>query len=234
MTTFTNKQYEAIRKIVEGTKEELEAKINAIKVLPIKEPQPKNSTRDLDQRLGELRAAIQHYETIDKGLWSKRGAWDDEPDRIDWQDKSTKYYCRIHRSESGYLCGYVLIDSTHPYYARETDALDIDHNPITWAGQIFSALFMDNGAPFWGFGFICNGYNPQYSYSTSPVDEYQDMNYVIDEVEKLARALKAREESLFHRQLKDLVTSAKYYVNKEHIVHVLETALKALGDKEDE
>lgn len=59
------------------------------------------------------------YRTIDKSTWGP-GPWQDEPDKIQWQDEATGLPCLIVRvAESGHLCGYVGIAPGHPWYELE-------------------------------------------------------------------------------------------------------------------
>lgn len=55
------------------------------------------------------------YRTVDKSAWP-RGEWDDEPDKMQWQDEATKLPCLIVRASSGALCGYVGVSPSHPWY----------------------------------------------------------------------------------------------------------------------
>ena len=44
------------------------------------------------------------YRTIDKSQWGE-GPWQDEPDKIQWQDEETGLPCLIVRGHMGFLCG---------------------------------------------------------------------------------------------------------------------------------
>jgi hypothetical protein len=57
------------------------------------------------------------YRTIDKAEWGP-GPWQDEPDKAQWQDEETGLPCMILRNHSGALCGYVGVDSTHPWFGK--------------------------------------------------------------------------------------------------------------------
>lgn len=76
------------------------------------------------------------YRTVDKSAWP-RGPWDDEPDKVQWQDEVTGLLCLIHRGPSGALCGYVGVSPGHPLHGVGTeDALDRGlsvHGGITYA-----------------------------------------------------------------------------------------------------
>jgi hypothetical protein len=58
------------------------------------------------------------YRTIDKSSWP-RGAWDDEPDKKQWQDTATGLPCLIVRNGVGALCGYVGVPRWHPWHGRQ-------------------------------------------------------------------------------------------------------------------
>ena len=55
------------------------------------------------------------FPEINRSEWS-RGAWDNEPDKIQWQDKETGLPCLIVRNKLGALCGYVGISAGHPLF----------------------------------------------------------------------------------------------------------------------
>jgi hypothetical protein len=51
-----------------------------------------------------------------KSEWGP-GPWQDEPDRVEWNDERTGLACRIIRNMwSGNFCGYAGIPATHPYF----------------------------------------------------------------------------------------------------------------------
>jgi hypothetical protein len=58
------------------------------------------------------------YRTIDKTLWP-RGEWDDEPDKMQWQDEATGLPCLIVRGPVGALCGYVGVPEGHPCFGLQ-------------------------------------------------------------------------------------------------------------------
>lgn len=60
------------------------------------------------------------YRTKDKSKWP-RGPWDDEPDKVQWQDEATGLPCLIVRSPVGALCGYVGVPPDHPWHGKEYD-----------------------------------------------------------------------------------------------------------------
>lgn len=62
------------------------------------------------------------YTTVDKSGWAERGAWDHEPDKVQWPDPNTGLPCLIVRGPSGALCGYVGVPDTHPWHRKEYGA----------------------------------------------------------------------------------------------------------------
>lgn len=60
------------------------------------------------------------YRTIDKSQWGE-GPWQDEPDKIQWQDEETGLPCLIVRGHMGFLCGYVGVGPDHPGYGLNYD-----------------------------------------------------------------------------------------------------------------
>lgn len=141
----------------------------------------------------------QHY--IDKTQWDA-GPWQNEPDRISWVDRDTGYSCLVRRNDKfGFLCGYVAVNKDHPLY--EKDDCDFDcHGGLTFSSHCdgdpvkgICHLTKDedeDGA--WWFGFDCG-----HAWDISPNllprfddfgDFYRDVEYVISEVESLAKKLK--------------------------------------------
>jgi len=66
------------------------------------------------------------WRTVDKSEWD-RGEWDDEPDKMQWQDEATGLPCLIVRNPSGALCGYVGVAEGHPCFGINYD----DAKPVT-------------------------------------------------------------------------------------------------------
>ena len=55
---------------------------------------------------------------VDKTQWG-RGPWDNEPDRLAWEDEETKLPClMVRNTRSGHWCGYVGVSSDHPYFEK--------------------------------------------------------------------------------------------------------------------
>ena len=56
-----------------------------------------------------------HSKDRTKEKW-RPGPWTVEPEKIQWQDETTKLPCLIVRNGMGALCGYVGVDASHPLY----------------------------------------------------------------------------------------------------------------------
>lgn len=61
--------------------------------------------------------ATKEWTHTDKSAWGT-GAWQSEPDKVQWVDETTGLDCLIHRGPSGALCGYVGVAEGHPYFAK--------------------------------------------------------------------------------------------------------------------
>lgn len=55
------------------------------------------------------------YRTVDKSAWGN-GPWQDEPDKVQWQDEATGLPCLIVRGPIGAWCGYVGVAESHPWF----------------------------------------------------------------------------------------------------------------------
>lgn len=79
------------------------------------------------------------YHTVDKGQFGP-GPWDNEPDKIQWQDKTTGLPCLLKRNpEIGILCGYVDVPPQHPLYGCTYDDIsdavhEAAHGGLTFSG----------------------------------------------------------------------------------------------------
>src|SRR5262249_44757906 len=76
------------------------------------------------------------YRYIDKSEW-KRGAWDDEPDKIQWQDEQTGLPClAVRHPTMGNWCGYVGVAEGHSYFGKEYEHEDVNvdcHGDLTFS-----------------------------------------------------------------------------------------------------
>lgn len=130
------------------------------------------------------------------------GPWQNEPDKMQWEDETTGLACLIVRSPSmGALCGYVGVPEGHPWHGlnyRELDHLTVHggitftkkcHGKDTERGVCHVTEKEDN---VWWIGFDCCQ-----SCDLCPIVEmrsdrppsctvYRDIRYVINEVTSLA------------------------------------------------
>jgi hypothetical protein len=76
------------------------------------------------------------YTTIDRKGWAA-GAWDGEPDKMQWQDEATKLPCLAVRHQiSGHWCGYVGVADGHPCYGVEYSNVDVEvHGGLTFSSM---------------------------------------------------------------------------------------------------
>ena len=52
------------------------------------------------------------------------GPWLDEPDELRFIDKASGYQCTVWRSlPGGYLCGYVMVEPSHPCYGATAESV---------------------------------------------------------------------------------------------------------------
>lgn len=149
------------------------------------------------------------WTTFDKSAWGF-GAWINEPDKIQWQDKATGLPCLIVRSESsGALCGYVGVAEGHPLFrTTHPDHLNV-HGGVTFTGHCMEDLPESVGvchipaegepAHVWWIGFDCahgGDYSPIFviSLRVSGIFDgvYRNVKYVKAECAKLAAQLVLR------------------------------------------
>jgi len=68
---------------------------------------------------------------LDKSKWP-RGAWDDEPDRIEWRDPKTGMPCLMLRhTRNGIWCGYIALPADHPWIGQNIYRLSTDGTELT-------------------------------------------------------------------------------------------------------
>lgn len=157
------------------------------------------------------------YHTIDKSDWGP-GAWQEEPDKIQWADETTGYPCLVVRqASSGHWCGYVGVTEGHPAFEKDYD--DVHDLFPSWSkdghlsvhgGLTYSAHCAEGdettsvchvpepGEPdhVWWLGFDCMhlgdfspGYYARNKFPWHDDDEYRTLGYVRDEVTRLAGRL---------------------------------------------
>ena len=144
---------------------------------------------------------------IDKTTWGI-GPWTDEVDKIQWLDEATSLPCLIVRGPIGNLCGYVGVNSTHPYFQKSYNLIehDIDvHGGLTFSDKCQKAVegvchLVENNEDdnVWWFGFDCGHYqdvSPK-MLSYGPIfkcqsgQTYKTIEYVREQVLELAKQLK--------------------------------------------
>jgi hypothetical protein len=109
---------------------------------------------------------IEYRDVVDKAGW-QAGPWNDEPDKIQWQDELTGLPCLIVRGSVGALCGYVGVNPGHPWHGlsygicplgaqcpqRNEDNHWCDHTPESvlnvHGGVTFSAGCAGLSRPHW-------------------------------------------------------------------------------------
>lgn len=136
----------------------------------------------------------------DKTSWPD-GPWKTEVDQMQWTSE-TGFFCAIIRNPTGALCGYVGIPSSHPAFGRDYNGVDVDcHGGLTWGdSQSFhkkAELEPQDPDIFW-FGFDCAhfaDFMPNMPLGTSNLVPgiYRNMDFVVSEVESLAKQLKELE-----------------------------------------
>jgi hypothetical protein len=146
---------------------------------------------------------------VDKSKWSD-GEWQDEPDKMQWQDEETGLPCLIVRNGGGALCGYVGVSRDHPLYEKTYDDVysegyNIDvHGSLTFSnkcsptGKICHVVEEGEDDAVWWLGFDCShggDISPGFSVFLSggyeyEVDSYKTIEYVQNEVKDLARQLR--------------------------------------------
>ena len=156
---------------------------------------------------------IEYRDVVDKSGWKSRGAWDNEPDKIQWQDEATELPCLMVRGPHGSWCGYVGVPANHPAVENDRDDLDLTvHGGITYGpspcqegANEARGICHKPGADepdhvFW-LGFDCahaGDFSPKYDdqqWLGSPTgwggyNTYRDIEYVQGEVLRLAKQLR--------------------------------------------
>lgn len=156
----------------------------------------------------------------DRSEWPA-GPWDGEPDKVQWVDDATGLVCLAKRQPLlGHWCGYVGIDSGHPWHGKDYEIADVCgvHGGLTFAdacqeGPIASTVchLPEPGQSdgLWWFGFDCS-HHRDFSPSTAMLmklvpsagsalgtmypagaAQYRDLAYVRGECAKLAMQINA-------------------------------------------
>jgi hypothetical protein len=153
------------------------------------------------------------YRTIDKTEWD-RGPWDDEPDKVQWQDHDTGLPCLAVRHRlNGHWCGYVGVAEGHPCFGSNGEDAYLEvHGGITFGAMCDPSEPTATGvchiaAPgepdhVWWLGFDCaHAFDLQprmhellrdiWTRARLPNETYKTLRYVRDECRELAQQLKA-------------------------------------------
>ncbi len=107
------------------------------------------------------------YTTVDRTNWPS-GEWDNEPDKVQWQDEKTGLPClAVRNPKFGNWCGYVGVVPGHPLYGkhyREAEELNV-HGGLTFADKCCPAATEATGIchvpgpgesnEVWWIGFDC-------------------------------------------------------------------------------
>ena len=129
------------------------------------------------------------------------GPWVDEVDELFWRIPEVDLACCILRGPLGTWCGYVGLDSSHPYYKKGwavvTEKIMV-HGGVTFASTFSSPPLPATIKNLWWIGFDCGHFNdlvpgivhlyPDLTINTNAI--YKDTKYVIKETNSLAQQLK--------------------------------------------
>ena len=145
----------------------------------------------------------QSWNYVDKSTWPS-GPWNNEPDKVQWVDTTTRLVCMARRNaRGGNWCGYVGVSANNPVHGKSYDDVDADvHGGLTYAAPCDGdeergiCHRPEPGEPddLWWFGFDC-----AHCYDLRPApttfnyadgDEvYRDLKYVKDQCARLASQL---------------------------------------------
>ncbi len=153
------------------------------------------------------------YTTFDKSGWGP-GPWQTEPDKTQWADAATGYPCLIVRNRLGALCGYVGVAQGHPYFGVRFHEVSVQvHGGLTYsdrcqligdeAQRVCHIPGEGESDQVWWFGFDCAhcfDYAPAFDLwnsipslrSPTGYPQYRDVEYVKNEVARLAQQLAAK------------------------------------------
>ena len=138
-----------------------------------------------------------------KAAWGV-GAWQAEPDKMQWQDTETGYPCLAKRNNVRVWCGYVGVAPLHPLYGHDYDSLEVDiaiHGGLTYSafcnneGAVEGICHIPEGdeAPHvWWFGFDC-GHGGDLVPGLWEDGVYRTLAYAQEQCHRLAAQLKAFE-----------------------------------------
>lgn len=151
------------------------------------------------------------YTYVNRKGWDN-GEWDQEPDKIQFEDPNTKLPCLIVRNPMmGFLCGYVGVPEGHPYFGKDSDEIDIAchggltfsnfcaqddkehgicHRPAPGEPDKVWWLGFDCGHAFdLGPGMVANLKKAGVDYKPWCGDQYRDLAYVKAQCASIAKQL---------------------------------------------
>jgi len=140
---------------------------------------------------------------IDKSAWAD-GEWQQEPDRIEWVFLG--FPCLITRQNESWLCGYVGIPPSHPYYGKDREDKELKeisiHKSITFSEashqsddpRAVNHQLLPTDKNYWWIGFDCCHSKDVFpmiiNFYKFPSDaSYKNVEFVKTQVEFLARQL---------------------------------------------
>ena len=140
------------------------------------------------------------YRTHDREYWHE-GKWDSEPDKIQWQDPTTKLPCLMVRNDLGGWCGYVGVPRNHPAYGVDYNDVAAEvHGGLTYSNKcveepkdksICHIPGVGESDDVWWLGFDCihggDAYPTQFPGMHN--GSYKDQEYVTQHVTSLAAQL---------------------------------------------
>lgn len=131
-----------------------------------------------------------------------KGPWKDEPDRMLWRHRG--FPCLIRRGQLGALCGYVGVEKGHPWHGVDFTGIEEEgpdvHGGVTYCkpcddypeGGICHVPEPGEEDEVWWVGFDCAhmgdlapGILEHCPSLEGFDDQYRDIQYVVNEVERL-------------------------------------------------
>jgi hypothetical protein len=98
--------------------------------------------------------------TVDKSDWEE-GPWQDEPDKMQWEDETTSLPCLAKRNaQFGNWCGYVGIPEGHPWFEADPYTIDADVH----GGLNFATFCQDTGDESEGICHVAGPGEPDHVY----------------------------------------------------------------------
>ena len=148
---------------------------------------------------------MREYRTIDKTEWGP-GPWQDEPDKVQWQDEATGLPCLAVRvPDTGHWCGYVGVSGGHPLFHvsyQDYDRVDVRvHGGLTFSDAcshgpedraICHVPEPGQSDDVWWFGFDCAhhmDFGPGMTIHGVRNGDYRTLAYVKEQCASLAAQL---------------------------------------------